>query len=240
MRPCLLVLVAACGPGKSGDGMSSETSGHASTGIVSDSVSTVSTNATEATSAGATATSGVTISGTTEPFEATTTSSTGAEPTTGGLPWGECAEPYLDWDEEHVDCVVDWPTTTKVHGEGPAAGLMPVTRVYFGVGYYACTPDGLELHHVVIDDPFMPAAVLYGGAACGPELWIGEYEREGQLSGSETPLGVTMTIHGFTGDWTSANPVDPPRIFGTFAGDLVGPYEAVHCAALDEAFWNCG
>ncbi len=48
-----------------------------------------------------------------------------------------------------------------------------------------------------------------------------------------------MTIDGSTGDWMSADPIDPSRIFGTFAGDLVGPFEAVHCASLDKSFWNC-
>ena len=85
----------------------------------------------------------------------------------------------------------------------------------------------------------MPGAVVFGGAECGPELWIGEYEREGKLSGSKTPIDVAMTIAGFTGDWMSVDPIDPPRIFGTFAGDLVGSFEAVHCAALDNYYWEC-
>ena len=110
--------------------MSGETSGAASTGSGSDSVVTESPGATEATSAVTTAPSDLTASAATE---TTTTADTGSGTTTGGLPWGECTEPFLDWNQEHVDCLVDWPTMTTVHGEGPAAGLMPVTRVFFGV-----------------------------------------------------------------------------------------------------------
>ncbi len=222
-----LLLVSACGPGKPEDGASGGTSGATSTGLASDSMGT-GPAPTEATST--TASSSATS--TTEPSEATTTD---------GSPWS-CEAPFVDWGEEHVDCMIDWPTMTAVHGEGPAAGLIPVTRVFFGVVYYNCGGDGLDglwLWQVVLDDPFMPAGVVRGGASCGPEGWIGEYEGEGTLSGSETPFSVMVTIDGFTGDWMSVDPVDPPRLLGTFARDLVGPFEAVHCAALDRYFGEC-
>ncbi|WP_434420270.1 hypothetical protein [Nannocystis pusilla] len=244
MRRCIrltaLALVSACGPGAPGDGPSSETADEATTGAASDSLATGSQG-----TGGTTTTSGTTIADTaestdaTDPSTATTTVATGSETTTGDLPWGECEEPYLDWEEEHVDCVLDWPTTTMIHGEGPAAGLTPVTRVFFGVGYYACALEGLELREVVLDDPLAPSATFFGGASCGPDGWIGEHVREGELSGSNTPIDVTMTIDGFSGDWMSADPVDPPRLLGTLSGDLVGPFEAVHCAALDRAVSNC-
>jgi len=57
----------------------------------------------------------------------------------------------------------------------------------------------------------------------------------------EVPLSLELTIDGFAGDWDDADPVDdPPRILGSFAGDLVGAFEAVHCAALDGYSNNCG
>lgn len=234
-----LILVAACGPGSPGDGGSAEASGNGSTVAVSDSVVTGPQSATEATNAdptsGTTVPSGTTTTGTTEPVNTTTTSDTSSETSSG-----ECERPYVDWVAEHLDCMVDWPTTTMVHGEGPASSLMPVTRVFFGVDYYACLPDGLTLGNLILDDPLMPAATIFESAACGPDQWIGEYDSVGELSGSKVPIKVTMTIDSFTGDWVNNKPVDPPRILGNFAGDLVGPFEAVHCAALDEAAWDCG
>jgi hypothetical protein len=232
---------AACGP-ESPAGTSAGTSGaDVSTSTTGEGGST----GTQAASTSTTVTP--TSADTTEAIDATTTSSgtettsdTDFDTTTDEMPWGECAEPYVDWDKEHVDCMVDWPTMTAVHGEGPATGLVSVTRIYFAVDYYACTPDGLTLGWLVIDDPTTPTAVLYGYASCGPERWIGEHDRKGEILGSGTPIGVTMTIDGFAGDWISADPIDPPRILGSFTGDLVGPFEAIHCAALDTAIWNCG
>jgi len=245
-----LALSVACGPEAPGDvtdGASAGGSGTASSeGGGTDGVpETTSTP----TSGGPTSSAGATTTGVpgpvdttaaTETTEAASTNDTGGESSTG-LPSGECAEPFRqwDWNEPHVDCLVDWPTTTMIHGEGSAAGLPPVTRVFFGVGYYACE-DGLFLLPIVLADPFQPAATLYGGARCGPELWLGESEREGELAPSETPISATLKIDGFAGDWMSAEPVDPPRLFGSLAGDLVGSFEAVHCAALDEVIDNCG
>lgn len=241
-RVSALILVAACGPEASG-----ETSSNGSTDAVSDSVVTGPQSATEATSAdptsGTTVPSGTTT-GATDSVDATsastTSTDTSSETSLGELPWGECEQPYVDWVVEHLDCIVDWPTMTMVHGEGPASSLTPVTRVFFGVKYYACLPEGLTLGYVILDDPLMPTATIFASAACGPDKWIGEIDSIGELSGSKVPIKLTMTIDSFTGDWVNNNPVDPPRILGTFTGDLVGPFEAVHCAALDEAVWDCG
>jgi len=51
---------------------------------------------------------------------------------------------------------------------------------------------------------------------------------------------ATRTGWCFTSIWVSDDPVDPPRLLGSFSGDLVGPFEAVHCAALDLYYDNCG
>lgn len=48
-----------------------------------------------------------------------------------------------------------------------------------------------------------------------------------------------MTIDSYAGDWESADPVDPSRLFGSFSGDIIGPFEATHCAAIDMYYTNC-
>jgi hypothetical protein len=48
-----------------------------------------------------------------------------------------------------------------------------------------------------------------------------------------------MTLESYSGDWLSADPVDPPRLIGSFSGALVGPFEAVHCGSLDASSSNC-
>ncbi|MCY1013400.1 hypothetical protein OV079_49315 [Nannocystis pusilla] len=86
----------------------------------------------------------------------------------------------------------------------------------------------------------MPQAVLHRSVAeCGPEQWPVTYELEGRFV-DVSPFFTTMAIDGFIGDWLSTDPVDPPRIYGTFSGDLAGPFEAVHCAANDVFIDNCG
>lgn len=170
----------------------------------------------------------------------TTDASAGTQSSSGAttdLP-GFCM-PETDWNEEHVDCLSDWPTSTKLEAKGPAAPLGTVTQMLFGVLNQACI-EGLSLEPIPIGDPLMPKAVLYGTVAdCGPEQWPGVYDLEGVLA-DDTHFFTTMTIDGYAGDWLSADPLDPPRFFGSFSGDLVGAFEAIHCAAIDVVINNCG
>lgn len=235
-----LLLTLACGPGAPGEG-SSTTSAADSIGEASQ----TSTQPTTTSDASGTtiASDGTVITGTTNASDgpATTGTTTGipADTTTTEQPPPPCV-PETDWNEPHFDCLIDWPVTTKLQGVGPAASLGAVTKIFFGVRDEACI-DGLSLEvPLAVGDPVTPAAVLYSIVAeCGPEQWPGTYDLQGFLTDDST-FSTIMKIDGYLGDWQSPDPVDPPRIFGTLSGDLVGTFEAVHCATIDMFFNNCG
>ncbi len=79
---------------------------------------------------------------------------------------------------------------------------------------------------------------LYPYLECALDPWLGAHALDG-TSPDDTPFATILTIDSYSGDWISEDPVDPPRLFGNFSGDLVGPFEPVHCAALD-IYSNCG
>lgn len=111
--------------------------------------------------------------------------------------------------------------------------------MFFGIHFEACAHPAFELQTIVLADPFEPTGRMFAAADCGPEQWPGVYVSTGKLTGSDE-LAAMLTIDGFAGDWVSAEPVDPPRFFGSFTGDLVGSFEAIHCSELDVAIFNCG
>jgi hypothetical protein len=183
--------------------------------------------------------------------DATTTSSTGVAPcedTIGEDPGGtteevpadapQCAEPQIEWVGEHIDCLVDCSTMTQIHGAGPAAGLPVITQASFGVAHHACG-DGLALRRLRLGSLAKPQVDLHMFLECALDPWLGEYAGTDTLS-DDTPIEFVLTIAGYSGDWISEDPIDPPRLFGSFSGDLVGPFEAVHCAKLDTYGPRCG
>jgi hypothetical protein len=258
---CGVVLIAACGPGTPVDttSASGDPTGGTSLPTTSepapDSTSGTGASATtsgETASGGSTSgeTSGTTVAAatTTTGTAETTTSTTDVEPpcvdTQGHTIaefWpaseGDCVDPQIDWDGSHNDCIVECSTMTDVHGQGPAAGLAPMTRAAFGVAGSVCWP-GLTLQRVRLGDLAVPQIELIPGLACGLDPWLGEHVLHPQLADG-TELAVIMTIEGFGGDWLSVDPVDPPRLFGSLSGDLVGPFEALHCAGLDSYYDSC-
>ncbi len=80
--------------------------------------------------------------------------------------------------------------------------------------------------------------LIHAGLECALDPFLGSHEVGGWLLDS-TDIDVTMTIESYAGDWHSEDPVDPRRLLGHFAGDLVGPFEAIHCAELDVFYDNC-
>ena len=80
--------------------------------------------------------------------------------------------------------------------------------------------------------------LVHAGLECALDPFLGSHEVGGWLLDS-TDIDVTMTIESYAGDWHSEDPVDPRRLLGHFAGDLVGPFEAIHCAELDVFYDNC-
>lgn len=81
--------------------------------------------------------------------------------------------------------------------------------------------------------------MVFAGLECALDPWLGEHAVGGHLPVDGIDIAASMTIDSYAGDWDSIDPVDPPRLLGSFSGDLVGPFEAVHCAALDGHQNNC-
>lgn len=142
-----------------------------------------------------------------------------------------CDVPQVEWFREHPDCRVDCSTMTEIHGVGPLAGMPVVTQVSFGVAYSPCW-SGLGLHRIRLGSLVKPQIDLHPALECGLDPWLGAHIFQGKLP-DETPFEVTLTIESYAGDWMSEDPIDPPRLLGSFSGDLVGPFEAIHCGGLD-------
>ncbi len=149
-----------------------------------------------------------------------------------------CVDPQVEWDGPHDDCFVACSTATMIVGDGPAADIPAIDRAAFGVTYGECG-EGLVLKWFLFGPLGAPTAMIYNNAECALDPWLGVYEVTGRLS-DETPISAIMTIEGYAGDWVSAAPVDPPRLFGSLSGDLVGPFEALHCGGLDTYYDHCG
>lgn len=160
---------------------------------------------------------------------------TGVEDVPGDV--AMCINPHINWIEQHVDCALDCSDKTLVHGEGPAANLVLVSQITFDIGYGKCG-YGLLLRRLYLGHPSAPKATVSAYLECGLDPWIGAHPVNGRLA-DQTPFSATLTIDGYSGDWNSPDPVDPPRLFGSFSGDLVGPFEATHCALNDGYLLAC-
>lgn len=148
-----------------------------------------------------------------------------------------CVDPQIDWLSERLDCVLDCSNKTLLHGKGPAASLVLVSQITFDIGYGPCG-HGLLLRRLHLGHPSAPKATVSAYLECGLDPWIGAHAVNGWLA-DQTPFTATLTIDGYAGDWNSPEPVDPPRLFGSFSGDLVGPFEATHCALNDGYLFAC-
>ena len=245
-----LALATACGPGHSEDTSATTSGGSAGTTTAapttsgpvvtgapgsSGSADTTDPQTTSGTTVDATVTSaGVSETSTTN-ADGITTSSTGVAPcedTIGGDPGLEevpgdnpkCADPQIEWLEDHVDCLVDCSTMTEIHGADAAAGLPVITQASFGVAYSVCG-QGLALRFLRLGGLANPQVDFYMFLECGLDPWLGQYVITTTLP-DNTPIETTLTIEGYSGDWISEDPIDPPRLFGSFSGHLAGPFEA--------------
>ncbi len=142
-----------------------------------------------------------------------------------------CDVPQVEWYREHPDCRVDCSTMTEIHGVGPLAGMPVVTQISFGVAYSPCW-SGLGLYLIRLGCLVKPQLDLYPTLECGLDPWLGAHIIQGKLP-NDAPFEVTLTIESYAGDWMSEDPVEPPRLLGSFSGDLIGPFEAIHCGGLD-------
>lgn len=253
-RTCPIALCAlalACGPGAPQESTTaapdtSSSTGDDLTGSTSGAVTPSTTSTT--TSGDPTTTSDTTTSGTTTPLESTSgTTTTGFETCGEGetvepegvpadLPF--CIDPQVEWLEQHLDCALDCSDATQLHGEGPAAGLLLVSQITFSINYGVCG-QGLRLQRFFLGHPLAPQASVWAWLECGLDPWLGTFPVSGRLADG-TDFSAMLTIDGYAGDWNSPDPVDPPRLFGSFTGDLVGPFDATHCAANDVRQVSCG
>lgn len=160
---------------------------------------------------------------------------TGVDPVPADVAF--CVDPQIDWLEEHLDCALDCSDKTLIHGEGPAASLLMISQITFDIGYGPCG-EGLLLRRLFLGHPSAPKATVSAYLECGLDPWIGAHAVKGRLADGAA-FTATLTIEGYAGDWVSPAPVDPPRLFGAFAGDLVGPFEATHCAMNDGFLFAC-
>lgn len=231
--PIALVILLACGPSPGTEtGTAGDPTG-AATGGATDGATSPTTPTTAAdTDAPASSTTG-------DP-PATTTGTTGGESTGDAMTADESTGPApicRDW-HPYTGCPLDFPTKTLVEGVGPADGIEPITAFYFGIFGWACQ-QGNALDELDAREPFGPRVgfVRDERQPCGPEGWIGDHAVD--EVGPFLSVTATMTVEGFAGDWDSEVPDDPPRIFGHFSGDLVGPFEAIRCDQLDLYIDNC-
>lgn len=215
-------------------GTTSPTSGPATTGPSTTGPSTTGPD----TSTSASTSSGPSSTGTTDV-------STGSDPSdTAGvkfdLPASQWPHPAL------VGCTLAAPPGTDIKGQttlGPFAG----DRAYFGVV--------VGLNQGIIANPNL--LILSPGADLQTELteqqgstgpivlgwtdteffadWIGQWVFGGHVvhKGMFVAPSVDVTITEFAGNWDANDPADPPRLVGTFAGDLAGSFDAVFCDKLN-------
>ncbi len=241
-----LMLVVACGPGSPDNGTASTSSGTTTapttgdpvvtgTPSTSDALETTQPDATTTTTSPTTAEATATSTTGLEPCEDTMAATIDTEDWPGSPP--QCVDPQVEWKSHHIDCRIDCSTMTQLHGEGPAAGLRPVMQIAFGVDYSACG-SGLTLSRFYLGHPIKPLAIVNAYIECALDPWLGAHPVSGFLP-DETPFEATMMIDSYAGDWLSEDPADPPRLLGSFSGDLVGPFEAIHCAAFDIYYDNC-
>lgn len=255
LKTCPLALSAlalACGPGappestttatasSTGEDLTTTTSGVVTT---STATSTTTSSDPDPTTTGTTAdpadpstTSTTTDSTTTTGFETCGEGETVAvEPVPADVP--DCADPQVEWLEEHFGCALECSDATRIHGEGPAAGLLLVSQITFSINYGACG-HGLRLQRFFLGHPLAPQATVWVWLECGLDPWLGTFAVDGSLA-DQTEFSAMLTIDGYAGDWHSPDPVDPPRLFGSFSGDLVGPFDATHCALNDSRNLAC-
>lgn len=239
--------LASCGPGApqagTTDASSTTGAGTLSTTATNGTATTFVTSGTPTTSSNADTTAPMDSSSGAQSSASTTTGfetcgeweSTGVEPVPAEIPF--CVDPQVEWNEEHFDCVIECSMATQLHGEGPAASLVLVSRITFSVAYGLCG-KGLMLQRLFLGHPLAPKATVGAWIDCGLDPWVGTFPVDGRLA-DQTEFSAMMTIDGYAGDWISPNPVDPPRLFGSFSGDLVGAFEATHCSANDTRQDHC-
>lgn len=146
-----------------------------------------------------------------------------------------------------VGCHLDAPPGTAVEGDTDA-GAFVAHRAYFGV-------------IAAFDDPWAPillfaspeadpaVEVVNPNGVTGPVLhgdvstdlleqggWLGTWTFFGTVyvpGQAHFPPGLTVTIEALAGNWDVPDPNDPPRLVGTLAGPIAGPFDAIYCDKLD-------
>lgn len=150
---------------------------------------------------------------------------------------------YMEKPPGLVGCTLAAPPTA-VKGKTPL-GQFSADRAYFG----AVDINGILIQpHLMLlspgADPLTEFAEHSGNT--GPivedwdftdvyDLWLGPWETVSDVIAKNmfANVAVTITITELAGNWDAPDPNDPPRLLGSFAGDLSGPFEAIYCDKLD-------
>ena len=117
-----------------------------------------------------------------------------------------------------------------------------VAVLLVGIFGWVCKPGNtLEIMRVrAPDGPFLQFAEEHV-LDCAPEGWIGDHPIVKYNTGGigTATVTATLTIDGFSGDWDSEVPVDPPRMIGHFSGGRVGHGEVLRVDRLDTFSDRC-
>ncbi|PCC72188.1 hypothetical protein SAMN02745121_01397 [Nannocystis exedens] len=226
-----VVLLIACGPGKSGESAGSSTSEASEASGASSTAPT--------TGMGQSSTTGVTTTGADE------TSMSEASTTTGAS-----SEPIGDPEF----CPIDWPAPATVAGTTPS-GPFTGARAWFG--WAACNvqfpaiyvfEDPAEIADAIADEQAIDRALVIAVPRMGwdftaftgeSEPWVFEMEggsfEHGTLAGGEVTLSLSVSVA------ETVSPVGTPRIVGEFAlhsqdgeWDLSGAFDAAYCGPLPD------
>lgn len=224
-------------------GTTSPTTGPATTGPVTTGPSTTTE---PATTEPATSTTGTTGPSTSSPSStATSDVSTGSDPS-GTTDIKLDLPRFMEPPPGLVGCTLAAPPGTSIKGQ-TTLGQFTGNRAYFGalidVGINVIGSPNLMILSPGAD-PETEFAEQNGFT--GPiardlidtglyDNWIGEWDFKGAVAdkGMFASPAIKVTITQFAGNWDAPDPADPPRLVGTFAGDLSGPFDAVFCDKLN-------
>ncbi|WP_434422168.1 hypothetical protein [Nannocystis pusilla] len=185
---------------------------------------------------------------TTEPLTGGTSSTVTTDITTSGEPSGTTGDrldlPPAPPDANLVGCTLDAPPGTAITGS-TVLGPFEADRAYFG-GQHA---DGdLVMPTFMFLSPGALANVelwqqlgttgeiIHGVALTQPfNAWVGGWTLDGDIitGNSVDPVAIQLEITGFAGNWSVADPSDPPRLLGALSGDVAGTFDAVFCDHLN-------
>lgn len=195
-----------------------------------------------ASSTTATSSTGTPITTTGPTTSTTSTGSTGLDSTSPAADLPPPPIPPL----QGFGCNQVAPAGTALTGTS-ALGPFTGDRAWFGAALYNFEPRRPTL--LVLSPEADPAVEFeQQDGSSGPifsvyevdtafelDMWLGTSENFGSVyaDGMTDVVAVTITITELAGNWDVADPLDPPRLVGSFTGEISGSFDAVYCDELD-------